>query len=149
MTSTLEQALIEYLYEMEIESVHASFDGCGDSGQIDELSVFSVNGDDTYIGDIRLMPEDIKRFQELDDDPDNYFWRSSGTAKTGITLLDLIEHVFYEKLELLHGGWEIDAGSSGDIDLTIEKDKTGRLVEEQGGIEVDICWNEEYEEDYD
>lgn len=67
--------VLEQLRELGVERVTAEYDGCGDSGQVD----------------------------------DPHF----GSEKASGVLAAAVQELFYEVLEELHGGWELNEGSYG------------------------------------
>jgi len=133
--------IYKLLYEEEVDSVRAMFAGSADSGQIEDFIALSVDAED--------VTEEISLNTPLDNEKTALIFTEVKTRE-GInpTLLDTVEFLFYEELESLHGGWEIDAGSSGDIVLKIEKTPQG-LLKDAKDIEVDIEIEWGYEDDDD
>lgn len=94
-------ALLDALALAEITHVVVTFDGYGDSGQIENVDVRA--GDD-YVA----MPDArIELAQAL--------WGQSAPERSTVTIAMAVESLAYDVLERTHGGWENNDGAYGDI----------------------------------
>jgi len=89
-----------------IDSVTVTFDGEGDSGQIEDVSACSAGGP-RPLPDIQI---EIRRVS----------WGSEEPEKTQATLCDAIEELCYDFLSETHGGWENNDGAFGDFTFSVK-----------------------------
>ena len=101
----LKAALFAVLKSHGIIRVTAVFDGCGDSGQIDEMSAFNTEGPtELPKGGIHL----VDAAPELN------------AENLAQSVSDAIETLAYDLLETHHGGWEINDGAYGEFVFDVE-----------------------------
>ena len=93
-------ALFDALERCGIEAVTMTFDGYGDSGQIDDVSVTAGTAHD-------LAAIEIEQMQAL--------WGKDTVETVTVALRTAIEHLGYELLERTHCGWENNEGGSGEF----------------------------------
>jgi hypothetical protein len=111
------QTIFEALAASGFTRINVTFDGAGDSGQIDNLAGF--------VGDVLTKIPELKlTVQEAS-------WSDSQIATKERTLPAAIEHLCYEFLEQQHGGWENNDGAFGKFTLdvvakTVELEFNGR-----------------------
>jgi hypothetical protein len=113
-------AVFDALAAAGITHVIVSFDGCGDSGQIE--SIEAKKGDD--IVDLPGPQIDIHRTH----------WGMSQPECLVLTLTDAVEQLAYDCLEDRHGGWENNEGAYGEFAFdvaarTITLDYNERYIE--------------------
>lgn len=96
----LKADLFDTLEEHGIVLVTVSFDGCGDSGQIEAMVAFDEHG---------VMPLPEPSSSATDSNPDA---ADSGDRQP---IADAIETLAYDLLESEHGGWEINEGAFGEF----------------------------------
>lgn len=144
--------MFECLYANEIAHVEATFAGSGDSGQIDVIS--GTNVDDECVTEKELQTITIPDY--IPAKPDEFGswtggrWTARNFKIEPLTLYELTLAVAYEELEERHGGWEINAGSSGTIEITVPRKKDGTLGKSSAAdITVDIEHGYEDDEEYD
>ena len=82
-----------------------TFDGYGDSGQIENVDVRA--GDD-YVA----MPDARIEFAQA-------LWRQSAPERSTVTIAMAVESLAYDVLERTHGGWENNDGAYGDITFDV------------------------------
>ena len=101
----LKRAVIAPLRHHGIASVQVAFDGCGDSGAIEDIACRDAS--DTAVD----LPEEFSVCVEED-----------GAEPVQTTLKQALEDLAYAALELHHPGWEINDGAGGalEIDVTAE-----------------------------
>lgn len=100
-------AVFDALAGAGIEAVHGEFDGCSDSGQIEEL--YAVAGGQTV---------------ELPSGPLTHIYceprRKTGKARL-VKFKWALEYVLLQRLDNVLAGWELDMGSCGDFCFDVEK----------------------------
>lgn len=141
---------MEVLYENELSTVTASFNGRGDSGTID--SFYATDIDAVIIGADELasillpdcVPKNINQFGQWT----NGGWQPRNFKSQPLTLLEFIDLVFSEELEMAHDGWEINAGSSGTITARVSRHKNGTFDSSNSarGFNISIDYASEEEE---
>jgi hypothetical protein len=138
--------LLQALFQNEIKKINAHFDGSGDSGSIDEIVATSID-DEIDINDAALLGIHLRGVHPVGESITHTWVHGTYTERNfeqnPVSLYELIEHVCYEELEAAHGGWEINAGSFGNIYIDVPLGG----VERAGESAVSIDYNE-YEEDY-
>ena len=90
-----------------VELVTVTFDGEGDSGQIEEVAFFVAN---TSIP----APEATVGFQSVS-------WSCDTTAVTHCPLGEAVESLCYAFLSEAYGGWENNDGAYGDFTFDVAK----------------------------
>ena len=109
------KALFDFLQESRISTINATFDGCGDSGQINGVEYLDHRGKDvaTPVGKVpgsRLEAgyhwnEKAKKMEEL-------------PIREGC-VEELVHEICYDKLSSSHMGWEINEGSYGTFTFDV------------------------------
>jgi hypothetical protein len=139
------ELMLKALFENEIKSVTAYFDGSGDSGEINQLDVKSID-DEIEVNEITL-DQIVLRGVKPSGESLNMGWvdgkyEQRDFEKQPLLLSELVQTVCYDVLELAHGGWEINAGSYGKIFIDVP------LGGRYSSNAITIDYNE-YEEDYE
>lgn len=98
-------ALFDALARAGISVVEVTFDGSGDSGQIE--SVEACAGDTPAD-----LPAEPIEFAEPDD--------HAGVRRTTLTPAECVEKFVYDLLEETHAGWEINDGAYGNFTFDVE-----------------------------
>lgn len=98
-------ALFSALAAAGITSVLVRFDGCGDSGQIEEIDV--VAGDKP--GDFPSGTIAISRA----------YWGATEAERVECNARDAVETLAYALLEETHGGWENNEGAYGEFTFNV------------------------------
>lgn len=93
------QQLCQTLMSKKIQSVVITFDGSGDSGQIESVTAFNTEDEES---DVQF--EDIT-FKQFTNDKDFEETRA----------VEFLEDLAYDALETCYDGWEINDGSYGEI----------------------------------
>jgi hypothetical protein len=115
-------AVFDALAVAGITGVHVEFDGCGDSGQIESVSVYAV--------DVPMaLPAVSIEFVEPAEG-------SETTNRRSVTLQEAIEQLVYDALEELHPGWEINDGAFGEFVFDVER-RTIDVVHNERHMETD------------
>jgi hypothetical protein len=138
--------LMQSLFDHEIKSLIAHFDGSGDSGEINQIAVTPVD-DETEIDENELAQIVLYGGAPAGEDNTmewvNGHYVKRDFDKRPMTLRELALLVCYEELENAHGGWEINAGSFGKI--IVNTPIGGKETPAFSAIAIDY---NEYEEDY-
>lgn len=113
--------LFDILASRKVEKFQVSFDGNGDSGQVEDIDL------EDYICDLKV--------DGVSDDG------VSDVESEKITVRDLVENVCYDTLEHTWGGWEIDSGSYGTFTFDVKNRKVHLDFNER----IEDVNNHEYE----
>lgn len=97
--------LFDALAAAGVTHVVVSFDGYGDSGQIENVE---VKAGDTIVA----MPEAMIEIVEA-------VWDQPGPNRATISIADEIERVVYDLLNDTHCGWEDNDGAYGDFTFDV------------------------------
>ncbi len=97
--------LFDALAAARITSVHVEFDGYGDSGQIEDITVKA--GEEPA----ELPDERIEIFDPV--------WGSADLEKQTVTIGEAIETLAYAFLRQTHEGWENNDGAYGDFTFDV------------------------------
>jgi hypothetical protein len=103
----IKAVLFDALARAGITSVIVTFDGYGDSGQIEQVEIRA--GDDVLA---ELPPDQIEFVEPVRGDPDE-------SERSTQTVSDAIETLVYAFLEETHDGWENDDGAYGDVTFDV------------------------------
>ena len=122
--------LFKHLKNIKAKQVEVTFDGSGDSGQI-ESSV--VDGKEIISSKKCGIVEGFISHTCTSYKPDGQIEHS---WEKQVNLYQAIEDYCYNILETEHGGWEINGGSYGEFTISVKKDK----------LETKLVMNERYEE---
>lgn len=113
--------VFDILEQEGVASFEVEFDGSGDSGQIEAISL-----------DKELLKRKIKGCKVKNGyryDPVNK--TSSPVWESDVSLESLIEGVCYDILEQSFGGWEINDGSYGTFNFDVKKRKASLTMNER------------------
>jgi hypothetical protein len=109
LSATLHQvnkdALFDALHSAGITSILVHFDGCGDSGQIEDIDV--VVGDQPA----DFPPQSIALLR-VD-------WGESEATQSQCSVRDAVETLAYDFLQETHAGWENNEGAYGDFTFDV------------------------------
>ena len=98
-------AVFDALATANITEVHVEFDGEGDSGQIESITVFR--------GEVRIdLPVMTVPIQSV-------VWGGTEPTTAEWSLEEAIETLCYDYLEDTHGGWENNGGGYGEFRFTV------------------------------
>ena len=95
-------ALFDCLATSGIARIVVSFDGCGDSGQIESIEARNAAGG---VVELPAMPM-LVTFP---------IWGHAVPEMRSMPLAEAIEHLAYDALSETHGGWENDDGAYGEF----------------------------------
>lgn len=100
-------ALLQALADAGITLVVVTFDGYGDSGQIEDVEV--------KCGDA------VAEFPAIEIDWLRCDWNTDQHERDRVSLHHAIETVVYDCLEATHQGWEINDGAFGEVTFDVVK----------------------------
>jgi hypothetical protein len=115
------QRILERLRELGVASAQADYNGYGDSGQLETVELIGGGGDAARacvtVGRVEQRFEDGRWTRVVEE--------------REVALDEALKDLFYDALEMLAPGWEINDGSQGLVSLTVA---TGK---------IDLChdWN--------
>ncbi|MGD9846292.1 MAG: DUF6878 family protein [Variibacter sp.] len=89
------EAIMDALVRLGIERIEVSFDGCSDSGQIEDFVI--TGGSQELTGEVTVVSAP---------------WTGANEPRT-CKLDDAVEDLCYALLEQEHAGWENDDGAHG------------------------------------
>jgi hypothetical protein len=115
--------LFDTLAQTKVSSIEVSFEGCGDSGQIESVDYTDANGkgiDEAYLNKTIVKGSATTAYMQYSEKTKQL---EQGKSKEG-TVREIIEEICYDKLGASHGGWELNEGSYG----TFHFDVAGRKV---------------------
>lgn len=98
------KALFDCLDAAGIETAVVTFDGCGDSGQIEDMAV-TPETDNTVL-------ENCMPYISVD-------WQCATSKTDDCSVKDVIENVCYDLLSEAHGGWENNDGAYGEFTFDV------------------------------
>jgi hypothetical protein len=104
--------LFDTLAQTKVSFIEVSFEGCGDSGQIEAVDYTDSKGkgiDELYLDKVIVKGSAKTSYHKWDEKTKKLVLTE---AKEG-NVREIIEEVCYDKLGASHGGWEINEGSYG------------------------------------
>jgi hypothetical protein len=102
------KTLFDALGAAGIATVTARFDGCGGSGQVDDIRACAVGGNAMPYGDTK-----VRLARPLND--------GSMLEDVLLTVHDALECLAYDLLECEHRGWQSEEGAFGEFSFDIAK----------------------------
>ena len=114
--------LFDTLAQTKVSSIEVSFEGCGDSGQIESVDYTDANGkgiDEAYLDKVIVKGSAKTSYHQWDE-------KKKKLVKTEATegnVREIIEEVCYDKLGASHGGWELNEGSYGTFSFDVSTRK--------------------------
>lgn len=114
--------LLDVLEAAGIASATVTFNGEGDSGQIEDISAFCKASHPRKLPKRRLAIPTAKN-------------DASGADEIVLTVEEVIEHLCYELLEDRHEGWEINEGAYGEFVFDVA---TGQITLTFNGRFTDV-----------
>lgn len=110
--------ILAKLAELGVHRVRIDYDGCGDSGCIEAVSLLDANGNEM------TPPETTVLVRRRSDTWSKRLKRWTAKTTTNSTpLREAIESWCYDLLEEHYPGWETDDGSSGQLVIEVGKKK--------------------------
>jgi hypothetical protein len=101
------QALLAALAAAGVANLTVSFDGYGDSGQIESVDARRAEG-----SEVPLSNSVTVQFRAAD-------WDAEEAKERILPLDEAVEWFVYEMLGGLHGGWEINDGAFGTVTVDV------------------------------
>lgn len=107
--------LFDTLEETRVASIEVTFDGCGDSGQIETITYEDHRGKEVSEPKLLVKGSFTGKHHEWDDKKKSFVEVGGGEGK----VREIVEQVCYDKLAASHGGWEINGGSYGTFHFDV------------------------------
>jgi hypothetical protein len=123
-------ALMQLMAEHKITKFVASFDGSGDSGQIEDIELYS--GETKLDSDLLDISAEVTTTRQIWNPETKWVLHTNVERKY---IRDLVEEVAWTPLEDRFGGWEINEGAYGEV--IINSDGTGSIECNQRILEVE------------
>jgi len=101
--------LFDTLQESRVASIEVTFDGCGDSGQIESVIYEDHRGKEVSEPKLVVKGSFTGKHHEWDDKKKTFVEVGGSEGK----VREIVEQVCYDKLQASHGGWELNEGSYG------------------------------------
>ena len=114
--------LFDTLAQTKVSSIEVSFEGCGDSGQIESVDYTDANGkgiDEAYLDKVIVKGSEKTSYHQWDEKKKEMVLTE---AREG-NVREIIEEVCYDKLGASHGGWELNEGSYGTFHFDVSTRK--------------------------
>ena len=150
-TADVLPALIQFMYENEIKYITVKFSGSHDSGRFDDVVGYTLDNDvlsQQSLRKIVLPGYKPPRSEAYGVWGSGKFWPRDFKAEP-ITLGELSEIAADSELEAAAAGWDINAGSSGEVRINVILAATGKPAEvSAANVDIDIGYNYE-DDDYD
>jgi len=114
--------LFDTLAQTKVSSIEVSFEGCGDSGQIEAVDYTDANGkgiDEAYLDKVIVKGSEKTSYHQWDE-------KKKMLVKTEPregNIREIVEEICYDKLGASHGGWEINEGSYGTFTFDVSTRK--------------------------
>lgn len=124
------EALLKFMAENKITKVVVTFDGSCDSGQIEDVTLFS--GKDEADSKLLEIAADVITIRQVWN-PDTKWVIHTNVERKNIR--ELAEETAWHPLESNCDGWEINEGSYGEV--IIRSDGTGEIECNHRVIEVE------------
>jgi len=110
--------LFDTLAQTKVSSIEVSFEGCGDSGQIESVDYTDSKGkgiDEAYLNKTIVKGSATTAYMQYDEKTKLFV---DGKGKEG-NVREIIEEICYDKLGASHGGWELNEGSYGTFHFDV------------------------------
>jgi hypothetical protein len=129
------QAMFDAMRKAGVARAVAEFDGSGDSGDVVGVECFDSN--DNSVDVTKTLVDRAKLAMYSGWDGSEYVEFSDETP----TLEKVIDHYCYRILEGSHGGWEINEGAYGSLEIDAEA-QTSSLEFNQRYESIDTSYEE-------
>ena len=111
-------SLTRFLRQEGISKIEVTFDGYGDSGQIESVAIFAKDKDVTGFAENKSVPDYVQHTGTSYSSGSHrkHSWKFNSNCR------EAVEDFCYDILQTKHGGWEINGGSFGSFtfDMTDE-----------------------------
>ncbi len=112
-TNDLKDIIFDILTENKVKNFTVSFDGSGDSGQVEDIS----SEVPSKVLHKEIQGVRIPNGTRYSQGKAEIIWEEAKTVE------DVIQSVCYQALERVCGGWEIDDGSYGEFIFDVKNRK--------------------------
>lgn len=122
--------LFDTLVQTKVSSIEVTFDGCGDSGQVESVNYTDANGkgiDEAYLNKTIVKGSAKTSYHQWDEKTKKLVLTE---AREG-NVREIVEEICYDKLGASHGGWEINEGSYGTFHFDVSTRKVSLQYNER------------------
>jgi len=109
------KALFDTLADTRVVSIEVTFDGCGDSGQINDIIYKDHRDKELSCPDLIVKGSHLGKQHDWDDKQKKFVEVGGGEGKVS----SIVEEICYDKLGASHAGWEINEGSYGTFSFDV------------------------------
>ena len=109
------KALFDTLADTRVVSIEVTFDGCGDSGQINDIIYKDHRDKELSCPDLIVKGSHLGKQHDWDDKQKKFVEVGGGEGKVS----SIVEEICYDKLGASHAGWEINEGSYGVFNFDV------------------------------
>jgi len=109
------KALFDTLADTRVVSIEVTFDGCGDSGQINDIIFLDHRGKDLSCPKLVVKGSQLGHQHKWDEKKKEFVEVGGGEGDVSA----IVEEICYDRLGAYHGGWEINEGSYGTFNFDV------------------------------
>jgi hypothetical protein len=109
------KALFDTLSDTRVASIEVTFDGCGDSGQINDITFTDHRGKDLSCPKLIVKGSHLGHQHQWDEKKKEFVEVGGGEGDVSA----IVEEICYDRLGAYHSGWEINEGSYGTFNFDI------------------------------
>jgi hypothetical protein len=109
------KALFDTLSDTRVASIEVTFDGCGDSGQINDITFTDHRGKDLSCPKLIVKGSHLGHQHQWDEKKKEFVEVGGGEGDVSA----IVEEICYDRLGAYHSGWEINEGSYGTFNFDV------------------------------
>lgn len=109
------KALFDTLADTRVASIEVTFDGCGDSGQINDIIFTDYRGKELSCPKLVVKGSHLGHQHKWDEKKKEFVEVGGGEGDVSA----IVEEICYDRLGAHHGGWEINEGSYGTFTFDV------------------------------
>ena len=109
------KALFDTLSDTRVVSIEVTFDGCGDSGQINDIIFTDYRGKELSCPKLVVKGSHLGHQHKWDEKKKEFVEVGGGEGDVSA----IVEEICYDRLGAYHGGWEINEGSYGTFNFDV------------------------------
>ena len=109
------KALFDTLADTRVVSIEVTFDGCGDSGQINDIIFTDYRGKELSSPKLVVKGSHLGHQHQWDEKKKEFVEVGGGEGDVSA----IVEEICYDRLGAHHGGWEINEGSYGTFTFDV------------------------------
>ena len=109
------KALFDTLADTRVVSIEVTFDGCGDSGQINDIIFTDHRGKELSCPKLVVKGSHLGHQHQWDEKKKEFIEVGGGEGDVSA----IVEEICYDRLGAYHAGWEINEGSYGTFNFDV------------------------------